>query len=487
MNTKPFVGVILAVCVIATMASCGWGRTSTVPVASRPTELPTPVTHFFTEDFIYTTDGYGVTVIGYVGMSKHAVVPELIEGIRVTTVASMVSGRDFNDLGGVAIYSSYELEKSQKAAYGLISITIPGSVTSIGDGAFYGCPNLIKIFVDATNSHYKVADGVLFTKDGTVLVCHPAKMPNTACAIPNGVTSIGAMAFSGCSGLTDIAIPEGVTNIGNRTFLNCSNLVTISLPHSLINMGDEVFYGCDHITNITIPKGVTNIGESVFYSCFALSSITIPESVTSIGTQAFIYCRSLTSLVIPDGVVSIGENAFSNCYNLTSITLPGSVVSIGDFAFASCTSLTNIEIDDSNKHYVAKGGALFTKDGATLICYPAGNNNAAYIIPSGVTSIGNGAFFGCPNIISITIPDGVTSIGNVALAWCNDLATLIIPSSVSSIGFYVFSGSYLTNITVDEANSHYKVSDGALRTLDGEVVTYLKVGSDERLHPLIGN
>ena len=157
--------------------------------------------------------------------------------------------------------------------------------------------------------------------------------------LPDSVTSIGDYAFYGCSSLTSITIPNGVTSIGYRAFSGCSSLTSITIPEGVTSIGSWAFSGCNSLTSITIPNGVTSIGDDAFSGCSSLTSIIIPDSVTSIGNRAFMDCTSLTSVTIPDGVTSIGGRAFEDCTSLTSITIPESVTSIGDKAFGSCNSL----------------------------------------------------------------------------------------------------------------------------------------------------
>ena len=256
---------------------------------------------------------------------------------------------------------------------GLTSVTIPNSVTSIGDRAFSGCYRLSSV------------------------------------TIPNSVTSIGEYAFGGCSGITHpiivndmfvflpngyeghYSIPENISIIIGGAFADCSDLTSVTIPNSVTSIGDNAFSGCSGLTSVTIPNSVTSIGDNAFYECSSLTSVTIPNSVTSIGYEAFFGCSGLTSVTIPNSVTSIGIWAFGSCRGLTSVKIPNSVTSIGDYAFSGCSSLTSVTI------------------------------------PNSVTSIGYGAFGNCSGLTSVKIPNSVTSIGDYAFDYCSSLQSIIIP------------------------------------------------------------
>ena len=167
--------------------------------------------------------------------------------------------------------------------------------------------------------------------------------------IKNGVTSIGDGAFYGCDGLTSITIPDSVINIGYGAFGYCTGLRSITIPGNVTSISEKAFYLSSGLRSITIPNSVTCIGDRAFYGCFELTSFTIPDSVTSIGDAAFMYCTSLTCITIPDGVISISEHAFDGCSELTSITIPSSVKSIAQETFAYCNMLTSITIPNGMK------------------------------------------------------------------------------------------------------------------------------------------
>lgn len=181
--------------------------------------------------------------------------------------------------------------------------------------------------------------------------------------------------------------------------------------------------------------------------------------VTSIGDNAFFAC-SLTSIIIPDSVINIGNGAFQFCALLTSITIPDSVTSIGDSAFDYCIGLTEINVSDKNKNYISKDGVLFNKDMTNLLQYPNGKIETEYIIPDGVTSIGDYAFEGCSSLTEINIPDSVTSIGDRAFRICSSLTEIKIPDGVTSIGISAFEGcSSLNEINIPDSVT--SIGDGA--------------------------
>ena len=219
----------------------------------------------------------------------------------------------------------------------LTSITIPKSVTSIGPNAFGECSNsLTSIIVAEGNNDYDSRNGcnaIIETNSNTLIFgC-------TTTTIPESVTSIGDNAFWGCSNLTSITLPESVTIIKYGAFYGCSSLTSICLPENVMSIGSNAFSGCDGLTSITIPESVTRIGERAFSSCSSLNSVTLPKEISSIESQLFYQCSSLTSVTIPESVTSIESYAFFGCSSLTSVTIFGDVSSVGESVFANCGNI----------------------------------------------------------------------------------------------------------------------------------------------------
>ena len=170
--------------------------------------------------------------------------------------------------------------------------------------------------IQTDENGFEIENGVLRRYTGTA----------TEVVIPEGVTSIGALAFDGCSNLTEVTIPKGVTSIGPNAFFGTKWIEDQKKENPLVIVNNIVIDGVTCSGNVTIPEGVTSIGVNAFYDCSSITEITIPESVTSIGDFAFSGCSSITEITIPESVTSIGNGAFNYCSS--SLTICGKEGSI---------------------------------------------------------------------------------------------------------------------------------------------------------------
>ena len=212
---------------------------------------------------------------------------------------------------------------------------------------------------------------------------------------------------------------------------------------------DDAFSGCRNLKEIILPSSITSIGGGTFSGCTNLKEINIPSGVTRIGSKAIVRCTNLQKIILPSSVTNIGNYAFAGCANLQEIILPSSITSIGNGIFSSCSNLQRINVAESNKFYKTIDGVLYTKDLKTIICYPEGKENGSFVIPLGVTSIGDRAFTDCKNLQEIILPSGVTCIGDEAFSRCENLREITLPPGVTSIGSGAFGGCYnLREITL---------------------------------------
>ena len=313
---------------------------------------------------------------------------------------------------------------------GITSVTIPSSVTAIGEGAFEGCKKLIAIKVDARSKSFS-SDGVaLFSYRGEKLIFYPSGK-HGAYAIPSGVVEIGKKAFWRCWGVTEVTIPSSVKTIGRAAFS-----------------------GCIGLARVAIPNGVKTIEEEVFADCTGLTAVTIPSSVTS-----------------------IGQVAFAGCWGLTEVTIPSSVTHLGLAPFFQCVGLKEIKVDAGSRSFSSVGGVLFSYDKKTIVCCPPGGKKGAYTIPDNVTTIGVGAFMSCDGLTSVTIPNSVKSIERGAFGYCFGLTRIDIPSSVGSIGEYAFSAC-TGLIRIDIPSSVSTIGEGVFD--DCEALKEINVDPDSR-------
>ena len=337
----------------------------------------------------------------------------------------------------------------------LTDITIPNSVTSIGDAAFNGCTGLTNVTI-----------GNSVTSIGTKVFYGCSSLTNVT--IPNSVTSIGQSAFNCCTGLASVTIPSSVTSIRQSAFGGCTGLASVTIPSSVINIENKAFDGCTSLNELRIEDGETilslgysgnkslfndcplesvylgrnlsyetdyDFGYSPFYQKTTLKSVIISDSVTEIGENAFSGCSDLANVTIANGVASIGQYAFESCSGLTNITIPGSITSIGEYAFVDCSSIENVYINNlaawCNIDFEnAYSNPLYNP----VNLYLNGELVTDLVIPDGVENIKDNAFFGFSNLTGVTIPNSVTSIGNYVFKRCSSLTNVAIGNSVTNIG-----------------------------------------------------
>jgi hypothetical protein len=292
----------------------------------------------------------------------------------------------------------------------------------------------------------------------------------TSVTFPEGLLTIGPMAFYNCSGIQTTWIPSSVSAIGLSAFAGCSSLVAInvssgnaiyasvegvlfnknitamvqypagreggySIPEGLVSLQDSAFAYCTKLTSVNIPGNLTEMGSSVFFDCAALNSIDVDanNSVYS-SMDGVLFNADRSNLMqypagraggyaVPSTVISIGKAAFLGSL-LTYVSIPSSVQVIGESAFAYCTSLYN-----ANLSY----GLETIGDSAFQFCLLD-----SLVIPDGVTEIGDSAFEACVYAKNITLGQGVRSIGARAFTGCNWLRTVVIPDNVTSIGTSAF-------------------------------------------------
>ena len=395
---------------------------------------------------------------------------------------------------GNAVYHSFGNSIIETATKTLIkgcqTSVIPddGSVTRIGDYAFYGCrslasieipDNIIGIGRDAfygTEWYNTQPDGLVYA--GSVVYRYKGDMPiNTIVNLREDTLGIASRAFIGMSNMVSITIPSGVRYIGEGAFAECSGLIEVFWNAEYVDdlkEHNDIFRNAGNIDTgmrVVIGDNVTRMPAYMFSGYYGngdynVTSVIIGKNVASIGEYAFERCEYLTELIwkaiavddcprgmfdnvgnksqslvvtFADGVEKIPDRALENVNTVTSVYITDTVLSIGENAFYGCAGLTSVTIPDS-----------VTSIGSSAFQYCTGLTSVT--IPDSVTSIGNSAFQYCTRLTSVTIPDSVTSIGDSAFYNCTGLTSATIPNSVTSIGNYAFEDcTGLTSVTIPDS------------------------------------
>ena len=323
---------------------------------------------------------------------------------------------------------------------GLTGVTMPNSVTNIGESTFYRCSSL---------------------RDVT---------------IPNGVTRIESDMFSGCSSLAsvtipmlynfgdndlrnvgrlsegesglwiqdgwlmgyigeapaEVVVPEGVEGIASYAFEGQTGLERVVLPSTLRYIGVNAFRGCTALEEIDIPDSVVKIDDGAFKNCTWLQDLRLPKNLEIIGNEAFANCAMLPNLVCADGLATIGDQAFSNCWRMLSVNLPVSVTNIGKTAFADCKRLTGVHAPTHVLPFYDLFPAAYT-------------NITTVVVPEGETRLIDNAFKGCKALVDVSLPQSITQMGNGTFYDCAALADVSLPDGIIKIGTESFRNCVVLN------------------------------------------
>lgn len=344
-------------------------------------------------------DDNTICISRYIGEEENITIPAKINGLTVTTIG-----------------------KGAFVQTGMGSLNIPASITDIKPNAFK-LSGFNKIEVDKNNSNYTSINGVLFSKDKTVLFAYPKENSATSYIIPDGVKIIESTAFMGASNLNNIVIPDGVTTIKENAFYLWSNLKNVSIPTSVKSIGRDAF-------DFSVCSKVNN--------GYYISNYLIGADNEING-----------NFTIKDGTRLVADSALRGIENLESITIPASVEIIGDCAllnFSIDGKLKSITVSKANKNFSSENGVLFNKNKTELIYYPFGKEDTIYTVPSTVTKLAKVSFNDC-KLSKLNLPDNLKYIDESAFQGIS-LKSLSIPESVEYIGRYAFDLSGIETIHI---------------------------------------
>ncbi len=164
--------------------------------------------------------------------------------------------------------------------------------------------------------------------------------------ISQGITHVGANAFRDMPSLESVKLPSSLTGIGAFAFSNIP-LKSLTLPKGLETIGEGGICWCRYLKKITIPDSVVSIGTNAFADCYQLATISLPKKGTmQIGELAFKGTK-VSKMVFPEGMTTIPYGCLSSCESLKSVTIPASVTLIEDYAFGNCPKLKTVQYKGS--------------------------------------------------------------------------------------------------------------------------------------------
>ncbi len=429
-------------------------------------------------------------------------------------------------LGGypVKIIGEEAFERNNK----LKTIVLAEGITTIEEGAFYGCRFLTSVDLPST---------ITYIGSYAFRVCTNL----SDIEIPPLVTVINESAFENCA-LHTLIIPEGVTDIKDSAFGSNSELTSLYIPSTVREIGKSAFNGCRLLRTLNIPYGVERIGESAFESCDCLQTVILPESLLYIEKWAFSNCNSLKSVELPDSLISLGDLVFSYTY-MTDFTIPDNVQYVGGYTYPAdfepeivdgvkyignwvvgydsktlgdtiniregtvgiadnsfdygniqklilpstikyiCPSafysskISEIAVSDDNSEICVIDSVIYSKDMTRLIKYPDFKTDESFTIPDTVYEIDEKAFENCKNLISVTVPDSVYYIGNSAFSNCENITDLNLPEGVQYIGAGAFVNCDGLDKTFDIPDSVTSIGENAFGGSSASVTKYM--GAEE--------
>ncbi len=453
-----------------------------------------------------------IEIRSYTGHRRYITIPDTIDGKPVTSIGIEAFAKE-SDLREVHLPSS--LVRIRDGAFSgcsnLIGITIPDSVTVIGDMAFYdnlrlssvsfgaesqlqsigefafsGCVKLrtftlprtvtelshsafcrdtaiISFAVQSGNTAYTAVNGILCNADASVLICYPYGKTGDA-VIPETVTAVGSYGFryAKCQSV-DFA---NVQSIAESAFFQSRLQGALVLSDGITSIGKAAFAHNYYLTSLTFGNGLTEIPQEAFLECSALKRIVFSNAVQTVGAKAFKQCISLPSVTLTDSIQTIESEAFWECFSLRELNFAenGDLTSIGNWAFMG-TSLSSLTFPRS---LVSIGGSAFQMLPLTSVVFASNGS---------LTEIGAGAFASCSGITSLILPESLNSMGGEAFAGTS-ISQILIPKSLQYFGGGAFASCpNLTAIDVSEENPYYNAIDGAVYSEDGNTFVAYPTGN----------
>ncbi len=334
----------------------------------------------------------------------------------------------------------------------LTTITLPESIKTVGDKAFYGCSKLSAV---TFNGQTAIGDEAFRNCTSLINV-----------SLPTGLKTIGDRAFQGANSITQIEFKDGIESIGAFSFMDCKALTAVRLPNTTKSIGTSAFENCIKLTYASVGDNLTSLGNSAFRNCSVLTEISIPGTTLTIGEKAFQNCKTLALATLNSGTTTIEGFCFDGCTELLSMTVPGTVRTIGGGSFNGCTALTSLTFGNSqygieipqftdsplktlrigrNLKYTYSNTLSPFRDRTTL--------RRVLFTGDNVTNVYNYLLDGCSGITTISLPESLVTINEYAFRNCSSLPEITLPSALGRIDSHAFDGcSSIERLTINNSD-----------------------------------
>ncbi|MDE6613573.1 MAG: leucine-rich repeat domain-containing protein, partial [Clostridia bacterium] len=336
-------------------------------------------------------------------------------------LAPKIIGADFAIAAGTEEIAPYAFSGCQFVNGG--TLTVPSSVTKIGEGAFANSQlsgitlhsGITEIaphtFAQTALTSFTVGESITKIGEGAFALCN--NLETLSFAANSSLEAIGDGAFAGCGALKEINLPAGLKTLGTNAFLQCTALESAAIP-SVETMGNGAFYGCTALNTVSFGANAKVTGAYTFANCSALNSVTLGENIKAIDEGAFAYCTSLETINL-NKATSVGIGAFGYCDKLSTVINLDKLETIGVSAFRGCTSLNELNLTNAK---VIENGA-FANGAYTSVNIPNaevigsfaffGGGESQVNLPASLKTLGEAAFANSKNLRSFTV-DGANQI-----------------------------------------------------------------------------
>lgn len=366
------------------------------------------------EKWRYEHTETGIKLFGYNEENHNVVIPETIDGKPVEELYFALVSSDAK------------------------SVFIPKTVKEI---IMWGYPiSLETINVDENNEWFSSRNGVLYNKDGSILVRFPcAKEFNNEYL--DGVVEISPLAFADVKKINSVNFPDSVCKIGADAFNFCETLKAVTMSDSVAEIGPGAFCGCG-LETITLSKNVHALEVSTYdYE----------------GSGFFSGCN-FREYSVPEHIVKIGGLTFENNKKLRRIYIPASVETFEKHAFYGCESLEEINIEEGNKSYYSIDGVLFSRDG-TILHYPQNKKDFSFTIPNTIKKIGAYAFYKNKNLKQLVLGENIHEIGYRAFT-SSHIESINVPANVKRIEKDVFLYTAIKELYIPKSIQYIEMNSG---------------------------